>query len=436
MSIHTFARRAALAGSVISATILVGCGDVSSLFYQNHHQQAIQRDTIGPGGQVHSTTQDPQFRDNGVVHLAPVESLGLVPVTVEVPTGELPSVLMSPRTLMVPPGFTAKVIAINQGAPYGIVVRDDGVVFFTDMKGGRLVAMKPDGTTTDLATDLESPTGLELVDGALYYTDEHHVYRFDFDNASGLSGHPTVLNDHLPDGGDHPARMIRWAPAEKKFYIGVGSDCNACEEADPNYATVMRMPQEGGTVARAMLGLRYVSAMDVNPLSGDLWGIDNGTDDIALDLPPEEVNVLKVGHNYGWPYYYGDNYRDPRYMQDTAQYPARRRMEAPAIELQAHSEALDMHFYRSSALGSDWKNAAIITFHGSTKREPPAGYKVVRLRADADGSNARQADFITGFLTAEGDAWARPTGIAIAGDGRSFYITDDEHGSIIRVTAP
>ena len=42
-------------------------------------------------------------------------------------------------------------------------------------------------------------------------------------------------------------------------------------------------------------------------------------------------------------------------------------------------------------------------------------------------------DFLTGFLTANGDVWGRPVGVGVAHDG-SLLVSDDGSGSIWRVS--
>jgi glucose/arabinose dehydrogenase len=42
-------------------------------------------------------------------------------------------------------------------------------------------------------------------------------------------------------------------------------------------------------------------------------------------------------------------------------------------------------------------------------------------------------DFLTGFVTAKGDVWGRPVGVAVAKDG-SLMVSDDGSNSIWRVS--
>jgi glucose/arabinose dehydrogenase len=42
-------------------------------------------------------------------------------------------------------------------------------------------------------------------------------------------------------------------------------------------------------------------------------------------------------------------------------------------------------------------------------------------------------DFMTGFVTPEGDVWGRPVGVTTARDG-SLLVTDDASGTVWRVS--
>jgi glucose/arabinose dehydrogenase len=42
-------------------------------------------------------------------------------------------------------------------------------------------------------------------------------------------------------------------------------------------------------------------------------------------------------------------------------------------------------------------------------------------------------DFLTGFVTTDGDVWGRPVGVAVAQDG-SLIVTDDGSNSVWRVS--
>jgi glucose/arabinose dehydrogenase len=414
---NIFLRVAELVTLSAAAIVASGCSGASSFFYVNKHTQAIERDTVTASG-MHSVLQNPQDSVNGIIHLAPVESLELRSTPL---TGDPVN-----HSVNLPQGFTASVVATGLGRVRDIVVRADGTIFYSDFDG-RLMALQAGGTPTVLHDGLSSPHGIEMHDNALYYTDETHVYRFDFTSPTAITGTHTLLTDRLPTGGVNFTRTIRWLPSDRKFYIAIGSTTNKDPENDNQTATVQRMDEKGGRPAVAIYGgLRNTVAMDVNPATGELWGIDNGTELLSPDLPPTEVNILRLSRFYGWPYYYSQNFRDPDYMDaDTVKYP--RNAVPPVIELESHAEVLDMEFCRSSALGADWNNAILMTFHN------PDRPKLVRLRATGAGDNPRVADFMTGFVDSQGATWGQPVGVTFGPDGKSIYVTDDRAGAIYKI---
>ncbi len=426
---RTSYRHILLAAASLGSVLIAGCGggSTASFFYVNKNTQAIRRDTVTPAG-VTSYVQNPQDSVNGTIRLAPVESLNLQPVQLAAaaPHNQVP--FDKPRTMMLPAGYSISVFASGLGRPRSLALREDGTLFVS-LIDGTVEAIAPNGTRTTIASDLSSPHGLELHNGSLYYTDETRIFRFDFSSPTAVTGTSTMLTDKVPAGGTHYTRSIRWVQNDKKFYVGVGSTSNKGIEDNNSYGNVLRMSEAGGALeAAARGGLRDVVAMDVHPQTGELWVIDNGTELLSTLLPPTEVNILKVGRHYGWPFFYSQNFPDPGYMdaeaKSSARYPSS--PVGPIIELEGHAEAVDMQFYTGTAFGAEWKNAAVITYNGTPK--------VIRLRSNPDGSNARQADFLTGFIDAEENTWGRPVGIAISGDGRSIYISDDRAGAIYRIS--
>jgi|GEM_PF-1807334 len=416
-----------LTAATLVPLLMAGCGGASSLFYVNKNTQAIRRDTITAAG-VTTFVQNPQDAVHGTVTLAPVEMTPLQPVTLPVDAAKSP--FDKPRTLMVPAGFTVDLFATDLGRPRDLALREDGTLFVSDFDG-RVIAIAPGGARTVIAQDLRSPHGLELHNGALYYTDETRIFRYDFSSPTAVTGSATLLTDKLPPGSLHYTRSIRWVPKDKRFYIAIGSTGNKSIEDNNAYGNVLRMGESGGVLdAAARGGLRDVVAMDVHPETGELWMIDNGTALLSAELATTEVNILKVGTHYGWPFFYSQNFPDPDYMEEDAKklprYPSN--PVGPVIELEGHVDAYGMRFYHDGPFGPDWHNAMIITYNNNPK--------VIRLRADADGSNARQTDFITGFVDETGDVWGRPVGVAIARDGSAVYISDSRSGAIYRVSKP
>ena len=59
---------------------------------------------------------------------------------------------------------------------------------------------------------------------------------------------------------------------------------------------------------------------------------------------------------------------------------------------------------------------------------------MVRVPLDKGKSNGVYEDFLTGFLTLEGQPWGRPVGVATGKDG-ALYVTDETSASIWKVTS-
>ncbi len=79
-----------------------------------------------------------------------------------------------------------------------------------------------------------------------------------------------------------------------------------------------------------------------------------------------------------------------------------------------------------------WHNL-LVSYHGSWNRSVPTGYKVVRIKLDAEGNILGEPeDFITGWLTSDG-ALGRPVDI-ITEPGGKIYISDDKAGVIYKVS--
>ena len=174
-------------------------------------------------------------------------------------------------------------------------------------------------------------------------------------------------------------------------------------------------------------GLRNTVGFTWDP-AGELWGTDNGRDNIGDDLPPDEVNIITPGKNYGWPFCYGAGVVNPEYADDPQRVSFCESTEPPAVELQAHSAPLGLRFLEDPAWPPEWQDNLFIAFHGSWNRTQPTGYKVVRVDRDRQVS-----DFITGWLDPNsGDYWGRPVDIIFANN--KMYISDDFSGSIYEVS--
>ncbi len=342
--------------------------------------------------------------------------------------------------IKVPPGFWVNVFAQGLGNLRMMVAAPDGTVYVTRREQGDVLALADrdgDGRAEEVrtvATDLRLVHGIALRGDQLYLATDTRVYVADRQADGTLAGLRTLIDD-LPDGGQHPNRTLAFGP-DGMLYITVGSSCNACTEANPEHATILRVHPDGSGRTIFARGLRNTIGFGWHPGSGQLWGMDHGADGRGDEQPPEELNLLREEGSYGWPYCFGNRQVDHSYQGD----PPGTTKEAfcptilpPVLTYQAHSAPIGMVFYTGAQFPAAYHGDAFVAMRGSWNRNPPTGYKVVRVRFQ-NGWPVGFEDFMTGFLIENGAAqFGRLAGIAQTSYG-SLLVSDDANGVIYRIS--
>jgi glucose/arabinose dehydrogenase len=286
-----------------------------------------------------------------------------------------------------------------------------------------------------IVANIKAVHGITIHADKMYLVAVKEVYRADL-NSDGTLGTPQQLINNLPDGGQHPNRTIGFGP-DGFMYITVGSTCNACAEPNAENATILRANADGSGRTIFASGLRNTIGFDWHPQTKELYGLDHGIDWLGDEQQKEELNQIKQGAYYGWPYIYGDgNYNPhPRPMGDTTYADILAKTTLPAFSYEAHAAPMGLVFYTGGTTGfpAEYQNDAFATLRGSWNRTQPSGYKVVRVHFE-NGKPVRIDDFVTGFLVDNNRAqFGRPVGIATMPDG-SLLFTDDNNGVIYRVS--
>ncbi|MDB4888286.1 MAG: hypothetical protein JWL61_141 [Gemmatimonadetes bacterium] len=338
--------------------------------------------------------------------------------------------------LRVPTGFKVAYFVENVSGVRFMAVSPDGAVYASQPGRGRIVRLadanhdgKADGVV-EVAAGLAQPHGLAFHKGFLYVANTDGVVRLTLDANGVATGAPVYVN-HFPSGGGHWTRTIVFG-ADSAMYVAVGSSCNLCVEQTPERAAVLRFNEDGSGKRVYAMGLRNAVGLAVNPQTGALWASQNERDDLSPNhenLPPEEINIVTDGADYGWPYCYGNRVPNPEY-NDAARCA---NTIAPALALKAHSAPLGMSFLsKATTFPEDYRGDLLVAYHGSWNRDTPTGAKVVRVHV-AGGKPVSVEDFITGWQQSNGNRWGRPVDVLVAADG-SVLVSDDASGSIYRVT--
>ena len=130
--------------------------------------------------------------------------------------------------------------------------------------------------------------GLAIKDGKLYLATVKEVFVADI-RPDGTLGPLTMLIGDLPDAGQHPNRTMAFGP-DGMLYISVGSTCNACNESNPENATMLRATPDGKSRTIFAIGPAQHHRLRLAPETGELWGMDHGIDFLGDEVQPEELN--------------------------------------------------------------------------------------------------------------------------------------------------
>ncbi|WP_375448082.1 PQQ-dependent sugar dehydrogenase [uncultured Fibrella sp.] len=344
--------------------------------------------------------------------------------------------------LRVPAGFTIAKFADSLGKPRQLAVSAAGNVYVTDREAGTVTLLRDtngDGKADrkQVVATIKSVHGITINNGTMYLATIKEVFRAPI-NSDGTLGSLQQLINNLPDAGQHPNRTLAIGP-DGLLYITVGSTCNACAEPNPEHATMLRANADGSNRTIFAKGLRNTIGFGWHPQTNELYGFDHGIDWLGDEQQKEELNLIKQGAFYGWPYIYGDgNYNPhPRPMGDTTYAQILARTTLPSLSYEAHAAPLAMVFYTnttgSSSFPADYINDAFVTMRGSWNRTKPSGYNVVRVHFE-NGKPTRIDDFVTGFLVDNNQSqFGRPVGIITLPDG-SLLFSEDNNGVIYRVS--
>jgi len=337
--------------------------------------------------------------------------------------------------LSVPRGFKVAYFAKELKGVRMMALGPSGVVYASQPRSSRVVRL-PDANRDNVADSIQvavsgltRPTGLAFRGDWLYIANSDALVRVRLD-ANGLaSGKPEELAKFSGTNG-HSTRTVVIG-ADSALYVSIGSSCNLCIEEHEDRATVMRYDLDGKNGRVFSKGLRNAVGVAVHPSTKEIWVTTHERDNLKPDhqnLPPEEIDILKDGADYGWPYCHSDRVPNPEY-NDRARCAS---TELPALMMQAHSAPLGIAFLANAKrFPKDYRGDALVAFHGSWNRDQPTGAKVVRIRT-AKNKPVRYEDFVTGWQLKDGSRWGRPVDVVVTTDG-SVLISDDDGGAIYRV---
>jgi Raf kinase inhibitor-like YbhB/YbcL family protein len=339
--------------------------------------------------------------------------------------------------IQAPAGFKVTLFARGLQNARIIAVAPNGNIYVSRRDQGDVVLLKmndqgqEDGAPVTVA-NRSGAHGLAIRDNKLYLATVKQLFVADI-KADGRLGPLKLLIKDLADAGQHADRTIAFGP-DGQLYISVGATCNACNEDNPENATMLRATPDGKTRRIFATGLRNTIGFDWNPATGELWGLDNGIDFLGDESQPEELNKIEFGKQYGWPHVYGAGDLNPQSTPPGGITKEEWKANSAPMVLgyTPHAAPMQLVFYTGRAFPPEYDGDAFATMRGSWNRAQASGYEIVRIHF-VKGEPEWIRPFVTGFLTDNGTTHiARPMGLAIANDG-SLLMADDANGGIYRV---
>lgn len=332
-----------------------------------------------------------------------------------------------------------------------------------------------DGVRGSLLRRIDRPSGIAIgPDGFVYVGTPRDIFRFNPEERPRPVLEQVARFAQDPPGARHPLTHFVFSPdsfarpqGPWTLYVNVGSATDVCEGAGGSFPTVCNETETNdnprAVVRRLTLGgprpagprptggwplrvtsevfargLRNSMALAVHPQSGLVLQAENSRDaiharDASLrdregDLPHEEINVLRQGGHYGWPYCYDQNVPNPEYPMARCE----GNYLAPSMLLPGHASPLAMRYYDGTMMPASWRGGLLVTFHGGRSN----GHRLALLPTRENGVPTGELfDIIAGWddhPAAPAHPRGRPVDVTVAHDG-SLFITEDHNGTLFRV---
>lgn len=359
------------------------------------------------------------------------------------------------------PGFSASVFADQLQNPREIRVAPNGDVFVAESRAGRIRVLRGTDKAEHneiFASGLDRPFGIAFYPPGpdpqyVYVANTNSIVRFPYKNGDLKAGSPpeTIVPNLVASGSGHWTRDIVFSPDAKHMFVSVGSSSNDAEGMsktppggwvashplgaawgnEAGRADVLEFDTDGHNEQIFATGIRNCVTLALEPRTGDLWCATNERDGLGDNLPPDYLTRVREGAFYGWPWYYIGDHEDPRHKGERPDLAGK--TTVPDVLIQPHSAPLEMTFYDGAMFPAEYRGSAFVALHGSWNRHQRTGYKIVRAILKDGAPTGEYEDFVTGFVTDDGNVWGRPVGVATAKDGALLF-SEDGNGTVWRVS--
>jgi glucose/arabinose dehydrogenase len=349
----------------------------------------------------------------------------------------------------VPEGFHVDLFVSGLTNPRMIRTAPNGDLFVAESAANRIRVLRDangDGKpeiSEVFADDLNQPFGIAFYPPGkdarwVYVANTNAVVRYPY--APGdvkARGKGEVVVDDISGGGrlrggGHWTRDVVFSLDGTKMYVSVGSRSNVDDdEREAGRARIFEFTPDGKNERVFATGIRNPVGLAVHPETGELFTSVNERDELGDYLVPDYITRVRDGGFYGWPWFYIGGHQDPRHEGKHPELGDK--VLVPDVLLQSHSASLGMTFYTGQQFPAAYRMNGFAAEHGSWNRSRRTGYKVIVVPLEKGVPKGEYVDFMTGFVTAEGDVWGRPVAVTVGSDG-ALYVTDDGGSCVWKVS--
>lgn len=343
------------------------------------------------------------------------------------------------ETLMVlPAGFEANIYQHMAHTPAAISVilfdeQGDMLVLTIDGRIFRLIDTDDDGVVdieqiiwqddeeADDFVNLEWAVGMALYEDRIYVSDEGRIGYFEDTDEDSLLDTYTQIVEGLPARifPLHSNNGIAFDP-DGKLYVAIGSTTDHGPLQVEYESSILRMNPDGSELEVFATGFRNPYDLAFSP-DGELFSADNAADRPDQDMewyPPEELNHVREGRDYGFPDVYGNNLQARPPQGET---------EPPVTEFVTSVVTVGLTYYAADHFPEYYQDGVFVAHFGGFTNQ---GREVVfvPLEPTDDGSYTGRyesfADFNRGFNVVD---------VTVGPDG-ALYVVEYSQGYILRVT--
>lgn len=315
-----------------------------------------------------------------------------------------------------PEGFRVEAVTPRGffNRPTSMTFGEDGELYVGSTDGIAILDYATEGgevgESKAFAGGVSSPLGLVFQDGSLYASSEGTIVRIEDLDGDRDADSIEILFDGLPHFvyEVHSNNGLAFG-LDGRLYVGLGGTSDHGPEDHPFAGSILVSELGGAPLEIFATGFR--NPYDLAFCSdGRLYATDNGpdqiTDESLVYFPPDELNLVEAGADYGYPVSYGY----PPDWSDSI---------GPIALLPARAGVTGIACYEGGQFPEEFEGDLFTTTWASSQ--------LIHIELD------EQAEHTTGTISYFAEGWGQPIDIVVDSEG-ALLILDWHLGQIFRIT--